>query len=122
MSGSALINRHDAMQRPDRVCQLIGIILQDPSLDDRLTGRETLRFHAKLHDVPRGVAQSRADELLALVDLTDKADEFVRSRSGGIKRRLEIALGQLHNPRVLFLDEPTIGLDLQSHRHLSSTS
>ena len=96
----------------------IGMIFQDPSLDDRLTGQENMRFHAMLYDVPRDTFAERAAELLAMVDLTDKAREPVMSYSGGMKRRLEIARGLLHHPGVLFLDEPTIGLDPQTRRHI----
>jgi ABC-2 type transport system ATP-binding protein len=117
-SGTAVINGHDITRAPGAVRQSIGIIFQDASLDDRLTGRENLRFHAMLYDVPGDTYQRRAAELLAMVDLTDKADEQIRAYSGGMKRRLEIARGLLHHPRVLFLDEPTIGLDPQTRRHI----
>ena len=117
-SGTAVINGHDVVARPDLVRQSIGIIFQDASLDDRLTGLENLRFHAMLYDVPRETFAARSKELLAMVDLTDKAGEQVRTYSGGMKRRLEIARGLLHHPKVLFLDEPTIGLDPQTRRHI----
>ena len=117
-SGTAVINGHDIVGRPDLVRQSIGIIFQDASLDDRLTGLENLQFHAMLYDVPRETFAARSKELLAMVDLTDKAGEHVRTYSGGMKRRLEIARGLLHHPKVLFLDEPTIGLDPQTRRHI----
>ena len=117
-AGTAVINGFDIVGQPDRVRQSIGIIFQDASLDDRLTGRENLRFHAMLYDVQRAVFAQRADELLALVDLADKAKALVRTYSGGMRRRLEIARGLLHHPKVLFLDEPTIGLDPQTRRHI----
>jgi ABC-2 type transport system ATP-binding protein len=117
-SGTALIDGHDVRTAAGRVRQAIGIIFQDPSLDDRLSGRENLRFHAMLYDVAGDVYQRRSTELLAMVDLTDKADEQIRAYSGGMKRRLEIARGLLHHPKVLFLDEPTIGLDPQTRRHI----
>jgi ABC-2 type transport system ATP-binding protein len=117
-SGFAAIDGHDVMKRPDAVRQSIGIIFQDSSLDDRLTGRENLQFHAMLYDVARETFRQRATELLAMVDLADKAAEYVRTYSGGMKRRLEIARGLLHHPKVLFLDEPTIGLDPQTRRHI----
>jgi ABC-2 type transport system ATP-binding protein len=117
-SGTAVINGHDVSRRADGVRQSIGIIFQDASLDDRLTGQENLQFHAMLYDVPREVFGRRSAELLAMVDLTDKAGEQIRTYSGGMKRRLEIARGLLHHPKVLFLDEPTIGLDPQTRRHI----
>jgi ABC-2 type transport system ATP-binding protein len=117
-AGTATINGYDLVRQPDGVRQSIGVIFQDASLDDRLTGRENLQFHALLYDVPRQTFLRRADELLAMVDLTDKARESTRTYSGGMKRRLEIARGLLHHPKVLFLDEPTIGLDPQTRRHI----
>jgi ABC-2 type transport system ATP-binding protein len=117
-SGTASINGFDVVRQPDRVRQSIGIIFQDASLDDRLTGRENLLFHAMLYNVPRDVFRTRSSELLAMVDLADKAGKIVRTFSGGMKRRLEIARGLLHHPKVLFLDEPTIGLDPQTRRHI----
>ncbi len=115
-SGRATINGHDLLTEQDAVRQSIGLIFQDPSLDDRLTGRENLRFHAMLYDVPRDLFRQRSAELLEMVELTDKADEVVRNYSGGMRRRLEIVRGLLHRPKVLFLDEPTIGLDPQTRR------
>lgn len=117
-AGTAAIDGHDVVRDPGGVRRSIGIIFQDASLDDRLTGRENLKFHAMLYDVPGDVFRRRSEELLAMVDLTDKAGETVRTYSGGMKRRLEIARGLLHHPRVLFLDEPTIGLDPQTRRHI----
>src|SRR5262245_48041700 len=117
-AGTALIDGHDVTRDPAGVRQSIGIIFQDASLDDRLSGRENLWFHSMLYDVPRDVYERRSAELLQIVDLTDKADGTVRTYSGGMKRRLEIARGLLHHPKVLFLDEPTIGLDPQTRRHI----
>jgi ABC-2 type transport system ATP-binding protein len=117
-AGSAVINGFDITSHPDRVRQSIGVIFQDPSLDDRLTGRENMRFHAMLYNVPHAAFVQRSDELLAMVDLTDKANALVRTYSGGMRRRLEIARSLLHQPKVLFLDEPTIGLDPQTRRHI----
>jgi ABC-2 type transport system ATP-binding protein len=96
----------------------IGLIFQDPTLDERLTGWQNLQFHAMMYDVPSDVFERRARELLEMVDLTGKVREDVRTYSGGMKRRLEIARGLLHHPKVLFLDEPTIGLDPQTRRHI----
>jgi|RhiMethySRZTD1v2_1073278.scaffolds.fasta_scaffold25325_5 ABC-2 type transport system ATP-binding protein len=117
-AGSAVINGFDITSHPDRVRQSIGVIFQDPSLDDRLTGRENMRFHAMLYNVPHAAFVQRSDELLAMVDLTGKANALVRTYSGGMRRRLEIARSLLHQPKVLFLDEPTIGLDPQTRRHI----
>ena len=117
-SGTASINGFDVIRQPDNVRQSIGIIFQDASLDDRLTGRENLQFHAMLYSVPRDVFRTRASELLGMVDLADKQGDIVRTFSGGMKRRLEIARGLLHHPKVLFLDEPTIGLDPQTRRYI----
>lgn len=117
-SGRAAINGFDIAKQQDQVRQSIGMIFQDASLDDRLTGRENLRFHAMLYDVSTADFHERSDELLAMVELTDKVDGRVNTYSGGMRRRLEIARGLLHHPAVLFLDEPTIGLDPQTRRHI----
>jgi ABC-2 type transport system ATP-binding protein len=116
--GSAKVNGYDIVEEQSAVRQSIGLIFQDPSLDEQLTGRENLRFHAMMYDLTREAFQERADDLLSMVDLSDKADELVRTYSGGMKRRLEIARGLLHHPKVLFLDEPTLGLDPQTRRHI----
>jgi len=116
--GTARVNGFEVISQQDQVRQSIGLIFQDPSLDEQLTGRENMRFHAMLYDVSREEFRRRSDQLLAMVDLTEKADELVRTYSGGMKRRLEIARGLLHQPRVLFLDEPTLGLDPQTRRHI----
>jgi ABC-2 type transport system ATP-binding protein len=116
--GTAIINGHDVVQQPSEVRRSIGVIFQDASLDDRLTGSENLRFHAMLYDVPREVYRRRATDLLGLVNLTDRAGDIVRTYSGGMKRRLEIVRGLLHHPKVLFLDEPTLGLDPQTRRYI----
>ncbi len=117
-AGSATVNGYDVVRQPDEVRQSIGLVFQDPSLDDQLTAMENLRFHALLYDVPRDVFRRRALEVLELAGLSDRADSLVRTFSGGMKRRLEIARGLLHHPRVLFLDEPTLGLDPQTRRHI----
>jgi ABC-2 type transport system ATP-binding protein len=117
-SGSASIYGHDVRKEPDIVRGLIGIVFQDPSLDDNLTGRENLDFHGRLYKVPRGEIAGRINDVLELVELSDKADVIVKKYSGGMKRRLEIARGLLHHPKVLFLDEPTLGLDPQTRRHI----
>ena len=117
-SGTATVWGHDITSDPDAVRKNIGIVFQDPSLDDQLTGRENLRFHARLYKVPRVDIDRRITELLGIVELTDRADDVVKTYSGGMRRRLEIARGLLHRPNVLFLDEPTLGLDPQTRRHI----
>jgi ABC-2 type transport system ATP-binding protein len=117
-SGHAIVNGFDIASQQAEVRRSIGLIFQDPTLDERLTGTQNLQFHAMLYDVPKETYQRRAEELLEMVDLTDKVRENVRDYSGGMKRRLEIARGLLHHPTVLFLDEPTIGLDPQTRRHI----
>ncbi|MEW6046487.1 MAG: ABC transporter permease [Bacillota bacterium] len=117
-AGRATVNGHDVTIEPHAVRQSIGLIFQDPALDERLTAYENLRFHAMLYDVPPDAFERRVREVLQMVDLADKARAIVRNFSGGMKRRLEIARGLLHHPKVLFLDEPTIGLDPQTRRHI----
>jgi ABC-2 type transport system ATP-binding protein len=117
-SGSARVWGYDVAQDPENVRKSIGIVFQDPSLDDNLTGRENLDFHARLFQVPKGDRSERINEMLDLVELKDKANTVVKKYSGGMKRRLEIARGLLHEPKVLFLDEPTLGLDPQTRRHI----
>ena len=115
-AGTAQLAGFDVSARPDDVRRAIGIIFQDQSLDDRLTAAENLRLHAVAYRVPRAERMARIDEVLAFVELTDRKNDIVRTFSGGMKRRLEIARGLLHRPQVLFLDEPTIGLDPQTRR------
>jgi ABC-2 type transport system ATP-binding protein len=113
-AGSARVAGIDVVQDSAGVRQRIGLVFQDPSLDDQLTGRENLEFHAFIYSVPAADRRRRIDEMLALVQLTDRARSQVKTYSGGMKRRLEIARGMLHQPQVLFLDEPTLGLDPQT--------
>lgn len=117
-SGTAIINGFDIAKHPSDVRKSIGIVFQDPSIDDRLTGRENLEMHANLYGVPSGEAKKRIEEVLELVELEDRADFLMRTYSGGMRRRLEIARGLIHYPKVLFLDEPTIGLDPQTREHI----
>ena len=115
-SGAARIGGLDVTKASNRVREKIGIIFQDPSLDERLTAYENLYFHAALYRVPRRQISSRIDKALEMVELSTSRHKIVKTFSGGMKRRLEIARGFLHLPRVLFLDEPTIGLDPQTRK------
>jgi len=119
-SGTALVNGFDIRKQAGKVRRSIGIVFQDPSIDDRLTGRENMMLHATLYDVPSSNAKKRIIELLNLVGLADRADSPMKTYSGGMRRRLELARGLLHSPEVLFLDEPTLGLDPQTRQHLWS--
>ncbi len=119
-SGTAIVNGFDIIKQDKEVRRSIGIVFQDPSIDDRLTGRENLLMHANLYGVPAAEQKTRIDRLLKLVELEDRADHILRTYSGGMRRRLEIARGLIHHPHVLFLDEPTIGLDPQTREHIWS--
>jgi ABC-2 type transport system ATP-binding protein len=112
--GRATLAGFDVAAQRRGVRQSIGMVFQDPSLDDRLTAEENLYFHAMLYDVPRRVLAERMEQVLGIVGLADRRRSLVRTFSGGMKRRLEIARGLLHHPKVLFLDEPTVGLDPQT--------
>ncbi|PRY41472.1 ABC transporter ATP-binding protein [Umezawaea tangerina] len=112
--GRAEVAGHDVLRSPDEVRQNIGLLFQESTLDADLTAVENLRFQAELYGLPRRHARTRIDTMLDLVDLADRRDDPVRLFSGGMCRRLEIARGLLHTPKVLFLDEPTTGLDAQT--------
>ncbi|HEX3605339.1 MAG TPA: ATP-binding cassette domain-containing protein [Candidatus Dormibacteraeota bacterium] len=116
--GSAVVAGRDVARDPHAVRQRIGLIFQDPSLDDQLTARENLQFHAMVYGVPRAGRRRRIDDALRTVELTERAESPVRTFSGGMRRRLEIARGILHTPEVLFLDEPTQGLDPQTRANI----
>lgn len=117
-SGTGRVNGFDIKQQPSQVRRSIGIVFQDPSSDDILTGWENLYLHALMFGVPREERRERITRVLRLVDLEDRAHDIVKKYSGGMRRRLELARGLLHNPRILFLDEPTLGLDPQTREHI----
>ena len=117
-AGIARVAGIDVVRDPAAVRQRIGLVFQDPSLDDQLTARENLEFHAFVYSVPAPDRRRRIDEMLNLLQLADRASSAVKTFSGGMKRRLEIARGMLHQPQVLFLDEPTIGLDPQTRKSI----
>ncbi len=117
-SGKISINGFDPSTQSDSVRQSLGIIFQDPSLDDELTAWENLEFHGVLYGVSKKIRRQRIEELLKVVELENRRDHLVKEFSGGMKRRLEIARGLLHHPQIIFLDEPTLGLDPQTRNHL----
>jgi ABC-2 type transport system ATP-binding protein len=117
-SGTAKVNGYDIVKEAMQVRKSIGIVFQDPSVDDRMTGRENLYMHANLYGVPATDQKTRIDSVLKLVELEDRADDLLRTYSGGMRRRLELARGLIHYPKVLFLDEPTLGLDPQTRDHV----
>jgi ABC-2 type transport system ATP-binding protein len=117
-SGSAVVAGFDVTRHRDDVRKSIGVVFQEPALDVKLTGRENLEFHTMMYGIGKTERRRRIDKVLALVELTDKARTLVEKYSGGMKRRLEIARGLTHRPKVLFLDEPTLGLDAQTRRHI----
>lgn len=116
--GEAKICGFDVLKQKNEVRNSIGIVFQEPALDNRLTGIENLDFHARLYGLTREVRKKRIKRVLDLVELRDKANILVKNYSGGMQRRLEIARGLMHYPKVLFLDEPTLGLDAQTRHHI----
>jgi ABC-2 type transport system ATP-binding protein len=116
--GSALVAGFDVVAARSEVRRRIGLVFQDTTLDDYLTAEENLRLHAELYGVPRSIVADRLRQVMDMVGLWERRGSLVRTYSGGMKRRLEIARGLLHSPRVLFLDEPTVGLDPQTRSHI----
>jgi ABC-2 type transport system ATP-binding protein len=119
-SGLIRLDGHDPVLHSTEVRRSFGIVFQDPSLDDELTAYENMEFHGVLYSVPKTLRRKRIEELMNYVELWDRRDALVKTFSGGMKRRLEIARGLLHHPKVLFLDEPTLGLDPQTRNHVWS--
>jgi ABC-2 type transport system ATP-binding protein len=117
-SGEAKVWGYDIVRERSQVRSSIGVVFQDPALDGMLTGRENLDFHGRMYGMDSALRKARIADVLELVDLKDKADIQMQDYSGGMKRRLEIARGLMHRPHVLFLDEPTIGLDAQTRRYI----
>jgi ABC-2 type transport system ATP-binding protein len=117
-SGYGEVAGFDISRNKDDIRRSIGVVFQEPALDIKLTGKENLEFHAMMYGISKEERRKRINQVLELVELMDKAKVLVEKYSGGMKRRLEIARGLIHKPKVLFLDEPTLGLDAQTRRHI----
>jgi ABC-2 type transport system ATP-binding protein len=117
-SGRILVNGNDPVENKNETRKSFGIVFQDASIDDNLTAFENMYFHAVLFKVPKDIRKKMIEELLKFVELEERKSDLVKTFSGGMKRRLEIARGLLHNPKILFLDEPTLGLDPQTRNHI----
>ncbi|GAH59708.1 unnamed protein product, partial [marine sediment metagenome] len=117
-SGEVTLCGHNVARERNKIRNCIGMVFQDPSLDDKLTALENLYFHGLLYNIPRRTLKERSEEVLKMVNLTSRKNNLVMTYSGGMKRRLEIARGLLHYPKILFLDEPTLGLDPQTRNKI----
>jgi ABC-2 type transport system ATP-binding protein len=117
-SGQALVSGFDVQTQPKQVRLKIGYVQQETTVDEYLSGRENLLLQARLNHIPKDLINKRIDEILELIELSDKQDNAVVTYSGGMRKRLDIAGGLLHRPKVLFLDEPTVGLDIQTRRKI----
>lgn len=117
-SGEISLNGYNYKTDKDAIRKSFGIVFQDPSLDDDLTALENMEFHAVLYKIPKQIRNERIKELMQFVDLWDRRNSTIKTFSGGMKRRLEMARGLLHHPKILFLDEPTLGLDPQTRNHI----
>lgn len=117
-SGRISLNGSDPTKNQNAVRRSFGIVFQDPSLDDELTAFENMELHGVLYGVPKEIRRERIEQLLKFVELWDRRNDLVKRYSGGMKRRLEVARGLIHHPKILFLDEPTLGLDPQTRNHI----
>jgi len=117
-SGKLSLNGFNVCEQKNKVRESIGVIFQDSSVDDDLTAYENMKYHAIMYKVPKNETEKRIEKLLDYVNLLDRKNDLVKKFSGGMKRRLEIARGLLHEPKILFLDEPTLGLDVQTRTFL----